>query len=127
MTREQALNYMRSSGWSEEQINTVTEAFTCEDAISRQAAIDLLDENDPMLRTREYYRKMIAELPSITPQQKVGRCKDCKFFDLDSVYVLNDVPLIPAHEICRMWGMGCKTRADGYCHMFDKKMEEVEE
>ena len=42
------------------------------DLIERQAAIDLLDENDPMLRTREYYRKMIAELPSVTPQQKVG-------------------------------------------------------
>ena len=51
------------------------------DLIERQAAIDLLDENDPMLRTREYYRKMIAELPSVTPQQKVGGWKIIKNVD----------------------------------------------
>ncbi len=44
MTREEARNYLSSSGFSEEQMDTVEQAFKasepCEDAISRQAAID---------------------------------------------------------------------------------------
>ena len=42
MDREQAVKYLQSSGFSEEQIKAIEGAFTCEDAISRQAAIDAL-------------------------------------------------------------------------------------
>ena len=45
----------------------------CEDAISRQAAIELLNEDDPRLLMRADYRKMIEELPSVTPTPKKGR------------------------------------------------------
>lgn len=40
MNREQARNYLKSSGMSEEQISEIEKAFTCEDAISRQAVIE---------------------------------------------------------------------------------------
>ena len=41
MSREQVINYLRSFGMSVEQIQAVERAFTCEDAISRQAVLDL--------------------------------------------------------------------------------------
>ena len=68
MNREQALNYMRSSGWSEEQINTVTEALTCEDAISRAEAIRVASGYCHLANIPDE----LAKLPSVTPQQKTG-------------------------------------------------------
>ena len=46
MNREQAKIYLRSSGFSEEQIDTIEQAFRqepCKNAISRQAAIDAIN------------------------------------------------------------------------------------
>jgi len=82
MTREQALNYMRSNGWSEEQINTVTEAFTCEDAISRQAAIRIAEQGQ--IQGFEWQFKQLVVLPSVSTE-KTGRwiysgyyeCSEC--------------------------------------------------
>ena len=81
MTREQALNYMRSSGWSEEQINTVTEALTCEDAISRHAAIEIIQnwiDHDIgySLEGKNIMRCTIVELEDLPPvniAEKTGR------------------------------------------------------
>ena len=45
MKREEAINYLYSSGMSDEQVNAVVKALEqedCEDAISRQAVIDSL-------------------------------------------------------------------------------------
>ena len=47
MTKEEAVRYLRSSGFSKEQIETVAAAFssqTAADLISRQAAIDAIEE-----------------------------------------------------------------------------------
>ena len=49
------------------------------------------------------------------------KCKDCKYFEYDSVARVNGIPLIVAHEICEKWGNGCKTSEDGYCFMFEGK------
>ena len=56
--------------------------------------------------------------PSIQ-SKKVGHCKDCKFFEYDSVAKVDGVPLIVAHEICNKWGDGCKTSEDGFCFLFE--------
>lgn len=56
-----------------------------------------------------------------TGQEPIGRCKDCKFFEYDSVAKVDEIPLIVAHEICQRWGDGCKTREDGYCFLFEPK------
>ena len=37
MTREQAINYLKSSGMSDEQIKAVVDAFNCEDAEEPEA------------------------------------------------------------------------------------------
>lgn len=50
-----------------------------------------------------------------------GHCKDCKYFEYDSLAKVNGIPLIVAHEICERWGDGCKTSEDGYCFLFETK------
>lgn len=54
----------------------------------------------------------------------LGHCRDCKYFEYDSVAKVDGIPLIVAHEICSKWGNGCKTREDGYCFLFKPKEEE---
>lgn len=68
--------------------------------------------------------KALRDLPSVMPQQKMGKCKDCKYFEYDSVIKVNGLPL---HEICSRWGDGCKTSEDGYCFLFEPKTQEVKE
>ena len=58
---------------------------------------------------------------------KIGHCKDCKYFEYDSVAKVDGVPLIVAHEICSRWGDGCKTREDGYCFLFEPQESEDKE
>ena len=59
--------------------------------------------------------------------EKTGRCKDCKHFVYNEFAIVNGIPIIVAHEICSKWGNGCRTKEDGYCHMFEPKMQEVKE
>lgn len=56
-------------------------------------------------------------------EQKIGHCKDCKYFEYDSVANVDGIPLIVAHEICSKWGGGCKTKEDGFCFLFEPIFE----
>lgn len=108
---------------------------TCDDAINRQAVNTLVDElaraisdeRSCMSRGRSTATIMqdILELPPVKQEPKTGHCKDCKYFEYDSVAKVEGIPLIVAHEICKKWGDGCKTKEDGYCFMF--KPQESEE
>ena len=51
-------------------------------------------------------------------------CKNCKYFEYDSMAKVDGIPLIVAHEICKRWGDGCKTKEEGYCFMFEPKESE---
>lgn len=92
MTREEARYYLQSSGFSEEQMDTIEQAFTCEDAISRQAAIDaiykmhmngkegVLHDLKTETGSDALFAETIAdavetleELPSVNPQPKWDR------------------------------------------------------
>ena len=100
MTKEQAVVYLRFSGFSDEQIKAIEGAFTCdkcaystnegcqydditetippfEDTISRKAVLDTLERMDKALdedRTVESYKDLLREcykvLPSVTPKPK---------------------------------------------------------
>ena len=84
-----------------------------DDTISRQAVLNII--NNPLnIRLEE----IIKKLPSVSTE-KTGHCKDCKYFEYDSVAKVDGIPLIVAHEICSKWGDGCKTREDGYCFLFE--------
>jgi len=71
--------------------------------------LQALKENYGMVTDEKYLERVI------------GHCKDCKYFEYDSVAKVNRIPLIIAHEICLRWGDGCKTREDGYCFLFEPK------
>jgi hypothetical protein len=125
MTREDAIYYLQSSGFSEEQINTIEQAFIpkpCTDAISRQAVLDEMYKRraDGDAITAGF----IKNLPPVTPQPKMKRCKDCRYFEYDSWANVDGIPLIVAHEICSKWGERCKTREDGYCFLFEPQERE---
>ncbi|MGJ1042639.1 hypothetical protein ACR77V_12440, partial [Staphylococcus epidermidis] len=96
----------------------------CDDAISREAVIELckniIDKSDLVDVAYE-----VRRLPSVT--QKSGKCKECKYFEYDSVAKVDGIPLIVAHEICNKWGNGCKTSEDGYCYLFELKESEDKE
>ena len=97
----------------------------CDDAISRQAVLDINEHHHGQMPNHVNHEiwKEIKALPSVSPQQKMGRCKDCKYFEYDSVAKVDGIPLIVAHEICKRWGDGCKTKEDGYCFLFEPHAE----
>jgi len=104
------------------------EQESCKDAVSRQAVIDSIKNyfHD------EYYQRtsiqdcrdcliedVIKALPPVTPQPKMGRCKDCKWWkDSDGAY---------------RRGVGAESRCpinheevymgNGYCYMFEPLAE----
>ena len=120
-----------------------------DDLISRQAVKEWLTrwegyiDNDTIARMQ--YR--VIDIPSATPHEtvtefadrcrecgarygkmlKIGHCKDCKYFEYDSVAKVDGIPLIVAHEICSRWGDGCKTKEDGYCFLFEPQESEDKE
>ena len=61
------------------------------------------------------------------PEPKIWHCKECKYFEYDSVAKVDGMPLIVAHEICSKWGDGCKTKEDGYCFLFKPQESEDKE
>lgn len=96
----------------------------CEDAISRDAVLDLVADYDLSMGQ---VVKGIHALPPVIPQEpKMGHCKDCKYFEYDSAAKVNEIPLIVAHEICKKWSDGCKTKEDGYCFLFEPQESEGE-
>lgn len=92
------------------------------DAISRQAAIDAMREETCLSCWDAKY--ILEHLPPVS-MEKTGRCKDCKHFVYDEFAIVNGIPIIVAHEICMRWSGGCRTKEDGYCHMFEPKTQEV--
>lgn len=102
------------------------ESHPCEDAISRQAAIDALGDIHPLDYNQISLKLRLEALPRVMPAPKMGRCRQCKHFEYDSMAKIDGIPLIVAHEICTKWGNGCATWEDGYCHMFESIEEKKE-
>ena len=100
------------------EVNLVKFDTPYTDTISRQAAIDAMREETCMSCWDAKY--ILKHLPSVSTE-KTGRCKDCKYFEYDSVAKVDGIPLIVAHEICTKWGDGCKTREDGFCYLAEKR------
>ena len=101
----------------------------CEDAVNRQVAINIVKDMRGLARADVLSDavKQLKELPLVTPQPKMGHCKDCKYFEYDSVAEVHGIPLIIAHEICKRWSDGCKTSEDGYCFLFEPQESEDKE
>ena len=72
----------------------------------------------------EKWQAGIMAIKALEQEPKTGHCKDCKFFEYNSVAKVDGIPLIVAHEICSKWGDGCKTKEDGYCFLFEPRESE---
>lgn len=123
MTREEALNILHNASVYHpnylDALNIAIKALEqepCEDAISRDSALDLIADYDLSMGQ---VVKGIHALPSVTPKPKIGRCKDCQYFQHDGVLIADGIPIIAVHEICSKWGDGCKTKENGYCFLFE--------
>lgn len=86
------------------------------DMISRQAVLEpykTLDDNDTICIW--LLRKNIEQTPSIIPQQKIGHCKDCKWWkDSDGHYRRG----IRAESQCPM-NREEVYMGNGYCFMYE--------
>ena len=77
MNKEQAVSYLRFSGFSDEQIKAIEGAFACEDCISRQAAIDTIeswlscdDYNEAERHIMRAMQSVLYDLPSVSSSEK---------------------------------------------------------
>lgn len=146
MTKEEAIKYLtrlqEPDSW-EPQINKYVfkalemaiEALKqqpCEDTISRTRAIERLKLNFPISdgadnsRDRHRYMQALAdiqairEMPSVTPQPKVEKCKNCKWWkDSDGVYRRG----VHAKSKCPI-NRKEVLEGKGYCYMFEPKKSE---
>lgn len=82
MNRQQAINYLLSSGFSEEQINTIEQAFKQEPTndlgvglISREQAKTAIRDKFKDLPSRVEINTILNELPSVTPQEPCDKCE----------------------------------------------------
>ena len=81
----------------------------------------LILENRIRCNKQEKEEAKQMAIKALKQEQKTGYCKDCKYFEYDSVAMVDEIPLIVAHEICSRWGDGCKTSENGYCFLFEPK------
>ena len=101
----------------EEAKHIVDVAFGVPQAV-RRAGEDRTYHEDEIREVKNMAIKALEQEP------KTGHCKDCKYFEYDHVEKVYGIPLIVAHEICKKWGDGSKTREDGYCFMFEPQESE---
>lgn len=108
MNRENAINYLRSSGFSEEQISEIEKAFTCEDAISREEVLNILDdlvkdyikEND-FDKAQGVAWVKVQKLPPVSTE-KTGRWECVQYdFDVDGLPIAKHCP----NRGCRKMGV----------------------
>ena len=69
---EQQKEYISKMDEVRRAYDNISKVELCEDCISRQAVLDLLNEYDPRLLMRSDYRKMVEDLPSVSTE-KTGR------------------------------------------------------
>lgn len=88
------------------------------------------DDNCPLLyemgTVGEHNEAINIAIKALKQEPNIGHCKECKYFEYDSVARVDGIPIIVAHEICKKWGNGCKTKEDGYCFLFEPNESEEE-
>lgn len=57
-------------------------------------------------------------------KESVIRCKDCLFFEHDSIYVDGIIESAGTHGTCNAWNRS-KTSEEGYCHLAALKPEKM--
>ena len=68
---------------TDEPMTMVYPTIFCEDAISREAAIDIFGDVHPLDHNTNAYIEKIKELPSVTPSRRKGLWIDREEYDVD--------------------------------------------
>ena len=114
--RENAIRCLKLWIEREPQIQTykicleALEQHPCDDAVSRQSVHRQINEWVASGESDKNLLSLHNRIDTLTPvvlQQKIGRCKDCQYFQYDRVAVVDGIPATTAHEICTTWGDGC--------------------
>lgn len=138
MTREEkisVLRVIRADYLNFDDVNTkdkydaltmVIEALekTCEDAISRQAVLDIIEDRiknglAQNVAISWYYHKEVEKLPSVTPKPKKGHWIRFKEFE-DGYYH------IKCSECGQYWSIDGHAKTFKYCFKCGAKMESEE-
>lgn len=51
---------------------------------------------------------------------EVVRCRDCKHYLRNKIYVVDGMPLM-GNQVCEKWGDGCRTDENGFCFMGERR------
>lgn len=92
--------------------------------MNRKEASFILANIDRRVCDDELNEALDMAIKALEQEPKTGYCKDCKYFEYDSMARVDGIPLIVAHEICSRWGNGCKTKEDGYCFLYEPQESE---
>ena len=116
---------------NDEPITVIYPTIVCDDAISREdATAEFIKWQNEVVYAfgRDYLGvriiqsaiDIIRQLPPVTPQQKYGKCKDCKWWrDSDGVYRRG----IGAESKCPINNVSVN-HGFGYCYMFEPQESE---
>ena len=108
------------------RLKKALEQQPCEDAISREDTLKAIIENlgirskEYLLEAEKAVYKTVENMPSVTPQQKYGKCKDCRWWkDSDGVYRRG----VGAGSQCPI---NCREvyEGNGYCFRFNPQESE---
>ena len=80
---------------------------------------EYLKQTKTVLVTQDVFDELVKRASA---QPEIIRCKDCKYFDYDHMYIIQGFPIL-GHEVCTEWGGGCKTSEDGYCFLAERRKE----
>lgn len=63
--------------------------------------------------------KAVEEAPTVDAVE-VTRCKDCKHYLRNKIYVIEGMPIM-GNQVCEKWGDGCRTDENGFCFMGERR------
>jgi hypothetical protein len=150
MTREQAINYLFSSGFTNEQVCEVVRALTYEPTTKNDLGVDLISRADAIQAMQDKAKKltnedtinglcgavaMLYEMPSVTPQP----CDTCRHYENSCHWLPSVTPQEPrkGHWLrrphvygvtyCSVCDFELKIDNTNYCPNCGADMREVEE
>lgn len=153
MNREQAINYLFSSGFTNEQVCEVVRALTYEPTTKNNLGVDLISRADAIRAMQDKAKKLtnedtinglcgavaiLYEMPLVTPRP----CDTCRHYENSCHWLPSVTPQEPRCKDCKWWkdsdgkyrrGCGAESQCpintnavycgEGYCYMFSPKID----